>query len=374
MKKSLIALAVLAAFGTAYAQSTATISGKFGVAVGKALGSDANVHITDGNVTVAAVEDLGGGMKAGVSIDMRTRGREQNVVTASGQEIGRDATVYVSGGFGTVALGSVELGNGIMGLGLGGAQQSLASGWDGAILSGPAYANLLQYTSPSISGFNVSLVHVDSVGTVGVAVTKAAAAAGAPITVNTDTGVSAQQIGATYNQGPISASADYAVFGNKTGTSTTANRTRTRASAAYDMGVIKIGVGIEDNKGLVYQSTTSTTVSTNATYNGNQMIIGASLPVGPLLLGAGYARNSENGALVGDTSNGDEIAKGWLVSANYSLSKRTTLLGTYSDIKRSGGAYYASGTGVSGTTAAVNTTAHTTNSGSQFRIRLMHSF
>ena len=372
MKKSLIALAVLAAFGTAYAQSTATISGKFGVGVGKGFGSDTNVQVSDGNVTVAAVEDLGGGMKAGASIDMRTRGREQNVATTTGQEIGRDATVYVSGGFGTVALGSVESGNGIMGLGLGGAQQSLVSGWDGAILSAAAYNNILQYTSPSISGFNVSLTHVDSIGTVGVTTTKAATASGAPITVNTETGLSAQQIGATYNDGPISASADYAVFANNTGATTKSNRTRTRASAAYDMGVIKIGVGVEDNKGLVYQSSTSTTVSTNATYKGNQMIIGASLPVGPLLLGAGYARNSENGVLVGDTSNGDEVAKGWLVSANYSLSKRTTLLGTYSDVKRSGGAYSSSG--VSGTTTAVNTTAHTTNSGSQFRIRLMHSF
>jgi len=372
MKKSLIALAVLAAFGTAYAQSTATISGKFGVAVGKGFGSDANVHVSDGNVTVAAVEDLGGGMKAGVSIDMRTRGREQNVATATGQEIGRDATVYVSGGFGTIAMGSIESGNGIMGLGLGGAQQSLASGWDGNLLAGVSYTNLLQYTSPSINGFNISLTHIDSAGTVGVTTTKAATSAGAPITVNTDTGISAQQIGATYNNGPISVSADYASFSNNTSSTSTSNRTRVRASASFDLGVMKIGAGVEDNRGKVYQSTTSSTQSTNADYSGNQLIIGASVPVGPLLLGAGYARNTENGILVGDTSNGDETAKGWLVSANYSLSKRTTLLGTYSDIKRSGGAYSSSG--VSGTTTAVNTTAHTTNSGAQFRIRLMHSF
>jgi len=370
MKKSLIALAVLAAFGTAYAQSTATISGKFGVAVGKGFGSDANVHVTDGNVTVAAVEDLGGGLKAGVSIDMRTRGREQNVATATGIEIGRDATVYVSGGFGTVALGSVELGNGIMGLGLGGAQQSLASGWDGKLLSGTAYANLLQWTSPAISGFNFSLTHVDSVATV--AVTNTTTASTGAMANNYDYAVSAQQIGVAYNNGPISASADYAVFANGTTSSTTLNRTRTRASASYDMGVIKIGVGFEDNKGDIYTNTTGTTLADAATYDGNQLIIGASLPVGPLLLGAGYARNSESGVVAAATSAGDEIAKGWLVSANYSLSKRTTLLGTYSDIKRSGGAAFSSGWG--GSTAAGTTVAHTTNSGSQFRIRLMHSF
>ena len=226
------ALAALAAFGTVYAQSTATISGKFGAAVGKGLGSDANVHITDGNVTVAAVEDLGGGMKAGVSIDMRTRGREQRVDTAVRQEIGRDAIVYVSGGFGTVSLGSVESGNGIMGLGLGGAQQSLASGWDGAILSGAAYNQMLQWTSPTISGFNVSLTHVDSIGSVSV-VNTTTAATGA-MANNYDAAIAAQQLGATYNNGPISASVDYAAFNNSTNTVTKSDRTRIRASASYD--------------------------------------------------------------------------------------------------------------------------------------------
>jgi len=374
MKKSLIALAVLAAFGTAHAQSTATISGKFGVAVGKRLGSDANVHVSDGNVTVAAVEDLGGGMKAGASIDMRTRGREQNVATATGQEIGRDATVYVSGGFGTVALGSVEAANGIMGLGLGGAQQSLASGWDGNILSGPAYANILQWTSPSISGFSVNLTHVDSIGSV--ATNNTTTTSTGAVLLNYDYAVAAQQIGVAYNNGPISAIADYAVFSNQTSTTSTltsaADRSRIRASASYDLGVMKIGVGFEDNKGTIYTSASSATAATAASYDGNQMIVGASVPVGPLLLGAAYARNSESGVVAGATSNGDEVAKGWLVSANYAFSKRTALLGTYSDIKRSGGAAFVSG--YSGASTAGTTVSHATNAGAQYRIRLMHSF
>jgi len=370
MKKSLIALAVLATFGAAHAQSTATISGKFGVVIGKRLGSDANVSVSDGNVTIAAVEDLGGGLKAGVSIDMRTRGREQNVATATGQSIGRDATVYVSGGFGTVAMGSIEAGNGIMGLGLGGAMQSIENGWDGSLLSGVSNVNLLQWTSPAMSGFSVNLGHFDSIGSV--ATTNTTTATTGAVANNYDSAISAQQIGVTYNNGPISASADYAVFANGTTSTTTLDRTRTRASVSYDLGVIKFGAGFEDNKGTVYQSATSATAATAATYDGNQLIVGASMPVGQLLLGAGYARNTESGVVAGATSNGDEVAKGWLVSANYALSKRTAILGTYTDIKRSGGAAFASG--YSGASAAGTTIAHTTNSGSQYRIRLMHSF
>jgi predicted porin len=107
-------------------------------------------------------------------------------------------------------------------------------------------------------------------------------------------------------------------------------------------------------------------------YSGNQIIVGASAPVGALRVGLAYGRNTESGVIAGAQANGDEEVKGWVATADYSFSKRTTLNMTYSDIKRSGGAAYA--TGVGGATAAGTTVAHTTNSGSQYRVRLMHAF
>ncbi len=345
------------------------MSGKFGVAVGKGLGSVSHIGVTDGNVTAAAVEDLGGGMKAGATIDMRTRGREQNVSTAVKQEIGRDATVFISGGFGTLTAGSVEAGNGIMGLGMGGTVQSLQTGLDGALWSGAAYGNLLQYTSPAISGFNFALVRLDSIAAVAVANT-VTATTGA-ITANNDAGVSANQIGMAYANGPLSASADYAMFANKTTAATDSDRTRIRASASYDFGAVKIGAGFEDNKGSVYNSATFAAV-TSPTYAGNQVIVGASAPIGNLRVGLAYGRNTESGVIAAAQANGNEVAKGFVTSADYSFSKRTTLNMSYSDIKRTGGAAYA--IGYNGATAAGTTVEHTTNSGSQYRVRLMHAF
>ena len=115
MKKTLVAFAALALVGAASAQSNASVSGKFGFAYGAynytntsgviTLVKRNGFEVTDGNVTFAASEDLGGGMKAGVSMDVRVRGRG---VAASGTVDGRDAYVYLSGGFGELKAGAVD--------------------------------------------------------------------------------------------------------------------------------------------------------------------------------------------------------------------------------------------------------------------------
>jgi len=370
MKKSLIALAALAAFGTASAQSTVTLSGKFGGAFQKGLGSVSQVAVSDGNVTIAAVEDLGGGMKAGVSIDMRTRGREQNVSTAVKQEIGRDATVYISGGFGTVTAGSIEAGNGITGNGWAGTTVALPTDLNnGGVLSANAYANLLQYTAPAISGFTLAVARLDSIGAVAVANTVTTAAPYNTITTNNDRGLSANQFALTYANGPLTAAIDYVQFDNVTTTAALSSRTRVRYSAAYDFGVVKVGAGVEDNSGDVY--TTTYTKAANGTYAGKQTTVGISAPIGNLRVGVVYAKNNENGIIAGAQSAGDETAKGFGFGADYSFSKRTVLNLSYANITRTGGAAY---TTLGGATTAGSTASGPTNDGSQYRIRLMHSF
>jgi len=309
MKKSLIALAALAAFGTASAQSTATISGKFGAAYSKGLGSVGNLGVSDGNVTVAAVEDLGGGLKAGVSLDMRVRGRE-NVLGSSiaggsnketsgfsAAEVGRDATVYISGGFGTVTAGSVEAGNGITGNGWAGTTVTLPKDLNnGGVLSSNAYGNLLQYTSPAINGLTVNLTRLDSIGKVGVTNSVN------DITLETttlnevhDLGVHANVVGATYANGPLTAALDYTMFADKTSASAKIDRSRLRVSAAYDLGVVKLGFGMEDNSGTVY--TSGFVESTTASFKGRQTTFGISAPIGNLRVGVVYAANTESGVI-----------------------------------------------------------------------------
>jgi hypothetical protein len=333
------------------------------------MGSVSQVAVSDGNVTIAAVEDLGGGMKAGVSIDMRTRGREQNVSTATKQEIGRDATVYISGGFGTVTAGSIEAGNGITGNGWAGTTVALPTDLNnGGVLAANAYANLLQYTAPAISGFTVSVARLDSIGAVAVANTLSTANV---ITTNNDRGLSANQLALSYANGPLTAAIDYVMFDNVTRTASTSNRTRVRYSAAYDFGVVKVGAGVEDNSGDVYHAT-SDAVMPLPSYAGKQTTVGISAPIGALRIGVVYAKNTESGVISGAVANGDETAKGFGFGADYSFSKRTVLNLSYANITRTGGAAYLSGVG--GSSAAGSTASAATNDGTQYRIRLMHSF
>jgi predicted porin len=311
MKKTLIALAVVAISGTAFAQSTVTLSGKFGATYGKAIGGSTGLSVSDGDVRFTAVEDLGGGLKATASMEVRVRGRgnvdagsaavaADNTAAIPAQNTGiggRNATVSLAGGFGSVTLGAVEAGNGIIARGWGGAPISLPTAYDGAILAGVANVDWMMYQSPAlIPGLTANVQRVDSISAPG-------AGKGA---------LAANVVGVNYAAGPISAGIDYTMFTNDV--------KRTRLSASYDLGVVMVGFGWED------RNTTD-----------SQYTVGMSAPLGPVKVGVIYARNNE-------TDN-----RGWAVGADYALSKRTAVNVTYGD-----------------QTNLVD--------GKQYRVRLMHSF
>lgn len=113
MKKSLIALAVLATTGTAFAQSTVTLYGRIDTSVGSSkIGAPATATSTtqmfSGNLTstrwgLRGSEDLGGGLKA-------IFGLEQGFDSSAGTQANlsafdRQSIVGLSGGFGTVKFG-----------------------------------------------------------------------------------------------------------------------------------------------------------------------------------------------------------------------------------------------------------------------------
>ena len=111
MKKSLIALAVLAASGAAMAQSSVTLFGIVDTAVGyvdnaNAAGDSVYGLSTSGNATsrlgFRGVEDLGGGLKAGFWLEGDIFGDDGN---AAGFNFTRRSTVSLMGGFGEVRMG-----------------------------------------------------------------------------------------------------------------------------------------------------------------------------------------------------------------------------------------------------------------------------
>lgn len=326
MKKSLVALAALAVVGAASAQSTVTLSGKLGFAYKTAESNGAvqtkanGLGVTDGDFVLKATEDLGGGLKATASMAVQSRGRDTDIK-------GRDASLTVAGGFGSVMVGAIELGNGIIGLG---GADAPTMGMDGetgygsslsrAILSDVMNMDVLMYTSPSFSGFTVAAAVLD-----------AGKAYGMESTATTQDGT---LVGLNYAAGPLAVALDYTNFGlNGVLATTPGLDNRTRLSASYDLGVVKLGAGYEFIK------------TTAAADNGEkQYLLGVSAPVGAALtVGANYARN---------TKDADNTISGYELGANYALSKRTGVQVAYQSLQED--------------TVANRATA--------FRVRLLHSF
>ena len=316
MKKTLIALAAVALSSAAFAQSTVTLSGKFGYAyqsTKSAAGAKTNgFGVTDGNVTFAAVEDLGGGLKASAKMDVRVRGRG-----AAGVVDGRDASVSLAGGFGTVMMGAIEAGNGIVGLACAGAPT--IGQVNNKTLDGGVNVDIARYITPNMGGLKAYVSIIDSIG--------GPAAGGLESKSKLR---DATQIGMTYAAGPIAADADYTKFG--TNAAAGIGFGRTRVSGSYDLGMVKLGAGFQ-NKAK----------STATGVKNNQYMLGVSMPMGNMLLGATYANSKNSGA---------KASTGYEFGAQYNFSKRTSLQTAYLSQKVSGA----------------------TKSDTALRIRLLHSF
>jgi hypothetical protein len=232
---------------------------------------------------------------------------------------GRNATISLAGGFGTVSGGRVESTNLMQSAQLAGA--SLSDGFDKAGLAG-ATSNYSSfgYTSPDFNGFTASLSQA-----------KALNADFAPAaTVAPNAEVKVTSIGFSYTNGPLMAG----YVNKKVDTAgTTADGKKNELFATYDLGMAKVGLGYGKNSGVRYTGEKATVIAS------------AVVPMGAFTVGADYAMRSAGGksALVD--------GKGYAVAANYMLSKRTKINATFGKLE---------GTNLIGE--------------SQYRLGLFHSF
>jgi len=321
MKKTLIALAVLAASGATFAQSSVSLTGKLRFAYGttsSATGvNTSGVGVTDGDWNIAAVEDLGGGLKAGANMSLRLRGRDAATDALSGAAASgtqgarpRDSSMYLTGAFGTVTVGAIEAGNGILGLVTAGGPTFIGLD-NGTQLAGASNVDILSYKTPSFNGFSATVATLDAVGGNGA-----------------ENGGSNKLFAVSYAVGALSAAADYTDYGSAAAASA---GKRTRISGNYDLGAARIGVG--------YQLADNGTATDKA-----ERAFGVSVPMGPWVLGAVVASSKLNGA--------SASATGYDFSAQYNLSKRTYV------------ALQGQSTKAAGATASATTT----------RVQLAHSF
>ncbi len=322
MKKSLIALAVLAASGAAMAQSSVTLYGVLDTGLTYSKGEESVYGMTHvgGNVNsrlgFRGVEDLGNGLKAtfnleaGMGVDDGT-----DYFTGSGMAFRRTSTVGLEGGFGSVRLGRMLTSSYLAvsrydAFGDTGIGASLA--WN---IPQTGYAarteNAISYSSPNFSGFKIGAEY----------------------------GFGEQQkasdkryigLGATYDNGPLSLGLGFDRLNGDTRNNTvgTENLTTWHLGAAYNFGVAKL-MGF-------YKQSKDKDAGVGAAGDNVKFKtfgLGVTAPVGA----AGEVRASYNHYRLSAHVTGFSVPtlKANQMSLGYvhNLSKRTALYGTYSYLK-----------------------------------------
>ncbi|PUE53617.1 hypothetical protein B9Z45_12310 [Limnohabitans sp. 2KL-17] len=321
MKKTLIALATLAAATGALAQSTVTLFGvadaavqytKTGAAKKTAMATSA---LNSSRFGVRGEEDLGGGMKAGFHLEAgvandsgagaatNTNNQTVTALTSAGTQgltFNRRSTLSLMGGFGELRVGrdytplfwtqTIYDPFGTNGVG---ASQANASANPATLLTGVRASNSIGYISPSFSGFAVQVQTYLGENASNDALGK-------------KTG-SGNGLRATYEQGPVSV----ALATAKYDTALNTTHKGTNVGASYDLGMVKL-------TGL-YSTDEDTGAAKVKGY-----LVGLTAP-----LGAGVAKLAFSNAKQGTTLDTDKFAAGYV----YSLSKRTSIYTTIANTK-----------------------------------------
>ena len=199
MKKIAISAVLLALVGIAQAQ--VTVNGLLGYQVSKS-GTTTTYGFHDSIVGFTAKEDLGGGTSITANMGLNGVGGRGSAVTTE------DATLVLDGAFGSVKVGEVETGNGIIGRGYAG---GAFIGSDGSVLAGASNKQYAGYTTPAFGGFKLNINSTRAIA---------------------GTGDAAVAAGVSYDQGPVSAGYDYKE-----------TTKRQRLSASYNLGFTKVGAG-----------------------------------------------------------------------------------------------------------------------------------
>jgi predicted porin len=337
MKKSLIALAVLAASGVASAQSTVTLYGLVDAYVGTLKVN--GVRQTGVNLANPAggsgggfntsrfgfkgSEDLGGGLKANFVLEAGfdpSTGAANNYSSqftptpaTSTAVFGRQSWVGLSGGFGEVKLGK-------MWTPFDDVKGSGAAAFDANIFAPAAnvwlsnnYAdrpgNAIYYSTPSFSGFSAAAMYSFGENKTGATAVAApvlpagstATALGTP--ANTDAG-KIVSVNVQYAGGPFAAALAHQ---REEANGSLPTTKYTQLNGSYDLGVAKILAAYGNVK-----------VSGDKT---NEYQIGVDVPLGTAITLSGGVATSKSTPAVGLESK----RTGFGLAAKYDLSKRTFL-------------------------------------------------
>jgi predicted porin len=313
MKKSLIALAVLAASGASMAQSSVTLYGIADLWFGNVTTETAGVSLSQTLLESGGVngsrwgmkgsEDLGGGLKAnfdfqaGIALDTGAG------TSATATAFSRQSWVGFSGGFGAVRLGRTTTAyDDVSGASDAVFDSALAP--MNAVFKSTGYSarqsNMLYYQAPSMGGFSGAISY----------------ALGEDKTATTSA-TSTTSLNLTYGAGPLAVQFAYQVQDVVNATAASSDAAFTRLGASYNFGVAtaKATYGKVSNVGS----------ATNV--NATEYQIGVDYPMSSALtLSASYAKSNDSQPVAGAF---EQARQGFGIGAAYTLSKRTFVYGGY---------------------------------------------
>lgn len=305
MKKHLLALAILSAFGAAHAQSSVTLYGVADAAIESVKGATSLTRLTSGQQQgsrwgLRGTEDLGGGMNAGFVLEAGFS-LDTGALPSSGKAFHRQSFVSLGGGFGAIRLGRqyspIDDVAGIVGT----KTYDLLS--VSKVIGVDAFDrldNTLTYVSPKLGGFTFQLQH--SLG------------AENPTTSTSPDANKTTGAHVMYSGGPLNvgfavvnvADADGAVAGDQ-------ERKASILTGSYAFGDFKVSGYYSVND-----------VDTNNDFKAYGIYGVYAMGANTVALGLGQTKNSAGVA--------DRDASLWTLQGTHNLSKRTALYAHYTRV------------------------------------------
>jgi len=350
MKKSLIALAVLAASGAAMAQSSVTLFGVIDAGVGyiKADGAGHTTGLISGGNSTSRLgfrgtEDLGGGLAASFWLE----GQLSNDVGAgasqtSGFDFARRSTVSLSGNFGEVRLGRDFAATYLNTLafdafgqrGLGQVETvGVAAGGVTGLNGTTRVSNGVAYFLPA----NLGGLYGNVQYAFGERSSNQAPVAGFGSATTAITDKTGNYLGGRigYANGPLDVAASYGRFADAVRTVAVGSYAEDynlgNIGASYDFGVVKPMILVQSEK---IDGRTAGAAAVGD-FKLNTYAIGATAPLGAGVLRASVSRY--------DVKNSSNDANKFAIGYVYNLSKRTAVYADVSRIANKGAAQYTFG-------------------------------
>jgi predicted porin len=281
-RQIIIAAAAALLAGSALAQNSTEIYGRINLSLERQdVGGDNKSVVQDNSSRIGfrGTEDLGGGLKAGFVIE---HGFNADTGAAAGSFWGRESTVSLSGGFGTLRFGNMPASEAYFATADYVSMHNHDTGTSSDALYGfvsvGALQNTIAYTSPTMGGLRLDVQY------------------GLKETTKTDNPLS---LAANYDAGPLHLGFGFEDYnGNKS----------TAIRALYEMGAITVGGYYEKGSG-------------DTKYN--NIRVSAMYAMGASEFHANYGNRGDTNDIDGTGAN--QFTLGY----NYNLSKRTKVYAFY---------------------------------------------